>query len=479
MLTFQLIQEVTGGLWINQPKDKNAIVQKASFDTRKIDDAEIFFAWVGENSDGHLYVNQLPGSNIKLVIVEKDVQLDAKLALLKVPDSQKALAQLAKHLAEQFDGKVINITGSSGKTTAKSWLNHMLKDSFNVLTNIGSFNNHIGCPLTILNLNQKHDLMILEMGTSGLGELDFLSALAPADITVLLNVGSAHLGMFGSLDNTYKAKLEIFHHQKPNALSLIPFKDEKLKAKHQLKNHQYFGSGSSGFSWKTISIDTNAKQQQIQFQTPEGLKTTWVNQMGDYVGETLSALLSICYHLDLKWEDISWKLLTLPQEKGRSTIVKGLNNVTILDDVYNANPDSVINMLKTICQLDFKNYVGIIGNLAEMDDGLKASAGNIVENIPEKLNQLLLNGETGEILAPLIRKKYPKMKVTFFSDLENMIAAAGKLCSEYTIIGIKGSRSAHLERVLYALMEKSVSCNLTWCGLLQMCNQCDKLLVKN
>jgi len=475
MLTFQLIQEITDGVWINPPKDNTIKLQKGAFDSRKIEDAEIFFAWKGESSDGHKYINQLPGTGIKLVIVEKAVALDTQIAVLKVADSQLALAELAKFLTKEFQGKVVNITGSNGKTTAKSWLTHILQDNFNVLTNIGSFNNHIGCPMTILNVNEKHDLMILEMGTSGLGELDFLSSIAPADISVLLNVGSAHLGEFGSKENTYRGKLEIFNHQKPNAISIIPFNDNKIKKGYSFKNYQYFGIGSPEYSCQTISIDPIRKKQQIQFQTPEGSKSIWVNQLGDYVGETLSALLAICYFLGLKWNDISGKLATLPQEKGRSTFVKGINNVTLLDDVYNANPDSMISMLKIICQLDYKNYVGIIGNLAEMDEGLRESADFIVENIPDKLTGLLLNGETGKILAPLIQKKHKNIEVTYFTDLSDMIKAALLLCEEDTIIGIKGSRSAHLERVLYALKGELISCNLERCGLLQMCHLCDQL----
>jgi len=475
MFTFQSIQEITDGVWINHPKDRTVSLQKGAFDSRKIEDAEIFFAWKGENSDGHQYIDQLPGSSIKLVIVEKEVKLDAQIAVLKVPDTQQALAELAKFLTGEFRGKIVNITGSSGKTTAKSWLTHILQDNYNVLTNIGSFNNHIGCPITILNVNEKHDLIILEMGTSGLGELDLLSSIAPADISVLLNVGSAHLGEFGSKENTYRAKLEIFNHQKPSAISIIPFNDDKIKEGYPFKNYQYFGIGSPEYSWKTISIDPVTKKQQIQFQTPEGSKSIWVNQIGDYVGETLSALLAICYFLGLKWNDISGKLAILPQEKGRSTFVKGLNHVTLLDDVYNANPDSMINMLNTICQLDYKNCIGIVGNLAEMDEGLKESADFIVENIPDKLTGLLLNGETGKILAPLIQKKHKNIEVNYFGDLSEMIKAALPLCEENAVIGIKGSRSAHLERVLYALKGELVSCNLEKCGLLQMCHLCDQL----
>jgi len=266
-MNFKQIQQITNGEWIVAPRNPEHEISTGAFDTRSLGEAQIFFAWKGDHSDGHHYLSQLVGSSIRLIVVEKTVDPIADLAILKVSNSLQALHQMAAFQIRQFKGKVISLTGSSGKTTSKTWLCQVLEKRFRLLANPGSFNNHIGCPLTILSLKPSHDLLILEMGTSGLGELSRLSAIAPADVTLLLNVGHAHLGRFGSLENTYRAKLEIFSEQRPGAVSLIPFADERLKTLCRKENVAYFGQGAPCYEWKTLAIDPERMTQTLCLKT--------------------------------------------------------------------------------------------------------------------------------------------------------------------------------------------------------------------
>lgn len=455
------------------PPDVDLEVTVGAFDTRTLGQSEIFFAWQGENSDGHCFLKQLEGSRVKLVIVEKEVPPLRDIAVLKVPSSLEALHKMARYLALDFKGKIINITGSSGKTTAKTWLTHILRDRFNLLSNPGSFNNHIGCPITILSLNAGHNLMILEMGSSGLGELEILSAIAPADITLLLNVGHAHLGKFGTLENTYRAKTEIFSNQRDGAVSILPHDDQRLAPYLPAGPVQTFGKGSAEFSYQTVSIDSEKKTQCIRFQTPFGDKTVTVGQLGHYVGELLSAILAVCNNLGLTWQHIEEKLQSLPQEKGRSTFLKGINETLLLDDTYNANPESMINMLETICSLQMDQHIGVVGNLAELDADLSESADYILSNLPDKLTALFLSGESGKILTPLIRKRKPKLKTVYTSSIMEIIEYLQPFLSARTVIGIKGSRSSHMERVVHLLTGVQFSCILNTCGRLNRCDICD------
>jgi UDP-N-acetylmuramoyl-tripeptide--D-alanyl-D-alanine ligase len=473
LLRFSNIQQITGGQWLMPPPDFDVEVRAGAFDTRSLNQAEIFFAWQGDHSDGHDYLQQLEGSGIKLAIVEKEVPPLHDIAILKVHDSLEALHKLAKYLALHFKGKIVNITGSSGKTTAKTWLSHLLKDHFRVLNNPGSFNNHIGCPITISSLNPDHNLMILEMGSSGLGELEILSAIAPADITLLLNVGHAHLGKFKTLENTYRAKTEIFAHQRHNAVSILPYGDQRLTPYWPVGQVQTFGKDSSEYSYQTVSIDPEKKMQRIRFQTPFGEKTVNVGQLGNYVGDLLSALLAVCFNLGLSWQDIHTRLQSLPQEKGRSTFLNGIKGVLLLDDTYNANPESMVNMLETICSLQMDQYIGVVGNLAELDTDLSESAEHILSNLPDKLTTLFLSGETGEILTPLIQSRKPQLKTVYASSVVEIIEQLQPMLNPRTVIGIKGSRSSHMERVIHGLTGTPFSCILKTCGRLNSCDVCD------
>ncbi len=473
LLRLSRIQQITEGHWLVPPPVPDIEVRVGAFDTRSLNQAEIFFAWQGEQSDGHDYLQQLEGSEVKLAIVEKETPQLSDIAILKVDNSLDALHKMAKYLAYGFTGKIVNITGSSGKTTAKTWLSHLLKDRFKVLSNPGSFNNHIGCPITILSLNADHNLMILEMGSSGLGELEMLSSIAPADITLLLNVGHAHLGKFKSLENTYRAKTEIFAHQRNGAVSILPYGDQKLTPYWPTGKVRTFGKDSPEYSYRTVSIDPEKKTQCIQFQTPFGEKTVNVGQMGNYVGELLSALLAVCFSLGLSWLDIETRLQSLPQEKGRSTFLNGIKGVLLLDDTYNANPESMINMLETICSLQMEQYIGVVGNLAELDTNLSESAEFILSNLPDKLTTLLLSGETGQILTPLIQKRKPQLKTVYASSVVEIIEQLLPMLNSRTVIGIKGSRSSHMERVVHGLSGTQFSCILKTCGRLNSCDVCD------
>lgn len=476
LLNFSIIEAITAGEWLSRPERMDETVVGGTFDSRNLGSADIFFAWKGEKGDGHQYISQLKGSAIKLIMVEKDVPLLPGIAILKVKNSLEALQTMARHLAKGFSGKIVSITGSCGKTTAKTWLNHMLKDQFKILTNIGSFNNHIGCPITILNMQPDHNLMILEMGTSGLGELELLSSIAPADVTVLLNVGHAHLGKMGSLENTYRAKLEIFTHQKEGAVSIIPDFDSKIKAQFKKDNAVYFGPEAGLFNWSGVAIDEESFQQLIQFGTPAGKKEVNVNQLGDYAGDLLSASLAICHHLGVSASGITDKFATLPQEKGRLTPLVGMNGVKILDDTYNANPESVVNMLNIICSLKADQYIGVVGNLAEMDKGLKNSIGIMKEKLPTNLTHLFLEGETAPAIQRMVEESFPHIQTYLITSFEKTLSQLKALATPKSVMGIKGSRSSHMERYVYALSEdQPVTCHLQKCGLLKMCNGCEQL----
>jgi len=477
LLTYKDIENITQGEWLTKPKDFQVKIKGGTFDTRSLGKANIFFAWSGESGDGHMYLSQLDGSDMVLIVVEKRVPVVGEIPMLFVPDSLRALQNIAQELGHRFVGKIVTLTGSCGKTTIKSWLSYLLKEKFNVLSNTGSFNNHIGCPITILNLTTDHDLLLLEMGTSGLGELNLLSSLVPADITILLNVGHAHLGMFGSLENTYIAKTEIFNNQKAEAVSLIPSGDSRIKSLLKGKNYQLFGKGSPDFSWKNLEVDPKEKKQKLQFQTPEGNQTVWVNQLGAHVGDLLSAAIAVCYQLGLNWKDIEPKFSTLPLEKGRSTFRTGLNDVIILDDTYNANPESVANMLATLCSIPAEEHIAVIGNLAEMDENLKDSVDVIIRSIPQKLTKLFLSGETAPILKKVIGEHFPQIRIKEIQSIRKTIEALKPLCDKSAIIGVKGSRGSHTERIVAGLAGQSIQCEKMVCGLLKMCLECDEMTV--
>ncbi|OGH03474.1 MAG: hypothetical protein A2600_10135 [Candidatus Lambdaproteobacteria bacterium RIFOXYD1_FULL_56_27] len=472
-LSFAQIQALTEGTWAVAPPNPNETLWGAGFDTRKLHEEQIFFALSLGGGDGHAYLHHLKGSKVRLAIIERPVPPVAGIAYLQVSDSLKALHQIAHWKAQSFQGKIIALTGSCGKTTTKTWMLHLLSAQYSVQANPGSFNNHIGCPITLLSLKPQTEILILEMGTSGTGELELLSRIAPADVTLLLNVGHAHLGKFGSPEALLEAKMEIFLHQRLGARSVIPSFDRRVASK-MAGDYLTYGPNTA-FRWESLGQDGNQGTQKLRLFSPKGAEEVEVPHLGAYVPELLSAILAVFYALGIELKNLPQRVATLPQEKGRSTLLSGTKGERVLDDSYNANPESLVNMMTTLTQLEGDCFVACVGNLAEMDENLLLSGEVIINGIPRGLTHLLMCGSTAQSLSPLIQSIHPSLNVQTFDEPLAMLEALEPLRKPGTNIGVKGSRSAHMERLVLALTGALVRCPLERCGLLQNCSTCPKL----
>lgn len=472
-LSFAQIQTLAEGTWAVAPKDPDETLWGAGFDTRKLQEEQIFFALSLGGGDGHAYLHNLKGSKVKLAVVERPVPPIEGIAYLVVSDSLKALHQIAHWKAQSFPGKIIALTGSCGKTTTKTWMRHLLSADYKVQANPGSFNNHIGCPITLLSLLPQTEILILEMGTSGTGELELLSRIAPADVTLLLNVGHAHLGKFGSPEALLEAKMEIFLHQRLGARSVIPGFDRRIASRMQ-GDYLTYGPNTA-FRWEFLGQDGAKGTQRLRLFSPKGTEEVEAPHLGAYVPELLSAILAVFYALGIEVQNLAQGVATLPQEKGRSTLLLGKKGERVLDDSYNANPESLVNMMTTLTQLDGDCFVACVGNLAEMDENLLLSGEVILKGIPKGLTHLLMCGSTAQSLSPLIQSIYPALEVQTFKEPLDMLDTLEPLRKPGTNIGIKGSRSAHMERLVLALTGTVVRCSLERCGLLQNCATCPKL----
>ena len=203
-----------------------------STDTRTIEPGALFFALVGENSDGHEYVKAAFDRGAAAAVVSSVVE-NAGGPLLVVPDTLDALGDLAMRYRRQFDIPVVGITGSVGKTSTKEMVAAILRTRYNVLASAKNFNNEIGVPLTILQLNSSHEVAVIEMGMRGLGEIDRLAEIAQPNIGLITNIGYAHIERLGSQENIAKAKGELFVRLPADGVALVPanseFKHELIK----------------------------------------------------------------------------------------------------------------------------------------------------------------------------------------------------------------------------------------------------------
>ncbi len=487
MLTPQLIQKITQAecffvpqKW--QEKDWRKTLCGAAFDTRTLKKEQIFFCWKGEQvegkrADGHSYLKQLQKSPIRLVIIEKSFAFQeifnspAKIGfvILKVKNSREALHKIASFVAKNFSGKIVAVTGSSGKTTAKNWLATVLAKKYKVLESYGSFNNLIGCPISLLSL-KKENLVVLEMGTSEKGEIAKLVNIIQPHYSVLLNVGLAHLKYFKNLKTTYQEKTAIFSSSRLKR----GFYSSSITPKPKQKKLSRFGAASS-YNCDLLKINLKKKKTLCKIQFKQNKEELDFSVLGYHLKETISMLLAVADALGLSWQQIKTRLKKLSPVAGRMKILARKNNRFIIDDSYNANPNSVINLLNTVALCTGYKKIVVIGFLAELEKDLKTTVKYLKKNIPKGIDKIYFSGKTGKILAEQLSKlnsiEFAKIESTskestskestskeatskestrieFIGDKANLLQKIKKEFTKNSVLAIKGSRVAKLENLL-------------------------------
>ena len=206
------ILEAVGGQLLGSIDTENTFVVNVQTDSRAAQAGDLFVAIVGEKLDGHRFVENAMAAGAEGCLVSKEPQAipEGKFCVL-VPDTVKAMGDLAAYYRRKLGLPVVAITGSVGKTTTKDMVASVLSERFRTLKTDGNFNNHIGVPLTIFRINADDEAAVVEMGMNHLGEIDYLVRIAQPDVAVITNVGDAHIGNLGSRENILRAKCEIFH----------------------------------------------------------------------------------------------------------------------------------------------------------------------------------------------------------------------------------------------------------------------------
>ncbi len=224
MLLEEIIKATNGKLLSGNPSDK---IEGYSKDSRTCSKGMLYIPIKGENFDGHDFIEDAFKNGASTIITAKEVHYPEKNVVL-VEDTLKALGDMARYYRNKSNAKVVGITGSVGKTSTKDMIYSVISTKFKTLKTEKNYNNHIGLPLTILNWHDE-EVMVLEMGMNHLNEIDYLTNIAKPDIAVITNVGTAHIGELGSIENILKAKLEITHGLKQNGFLILNKDSDPLK----------------------------------------------------------------------------------------------------------------------------------------------------------------------------------------------------------------------------------------------------------
>jgi len=405
--------------------------QLVSTDTRQIKPASLFFALKGPNFNGNLFVEEALEKGAMYSISDEYKGDNSKVIL--VDDVLKTLQDLANYHRKQLGIKVIGIGGSNGKTTTKELLHACMSKAFNVFSTVGNLNNHIGVPLTLLQLTSKHQFAIVELGANKGGDIEELCLIAEPDFGVITNIGKEHLEGFGDIEGVAKAESELYDYLlKNNGHSFVNEDDMWLmNMSKRLKNKTGYSIHSDQFSDVQLVPQISFYYQGLHFESP---------LFGAHNLQNIKAAITISDFFGVNTELIREAIAEYHPQNNRSQIIQTDKGNTILMDAYNANPSSVESAIKTFREMKNKPQYVVLGDMFELGSHEAAEHQAILDlcaSIPE-LNAILVGNAFHRCnITNSNIKTYPNkeeaMQYFVVKDLRN------------SNVLLKGSRSMKME----------------------------------
>lgn len=424
-------------------------------DSRNITQGQLFVALKGENFDGHDYIAQAIAQGAAAVLVSRVVE-GVEPAIV-VQDTYQALGELATFWRAKFTMPVIAITGSNGKTTVKEMISAILAAKAGsvdaIHATVGNLNNHIGLPLTLLKLRATHQFSVLEMGMSHLGEIDYLTRIAKPTVAVINNAGTAHIGEVGSRDNIAKAKGEIFAGLRDDGVAVINADDDFAgywKSLNTDKKILSFGlKNAADVTAKYVEVEGVS---QVHLTTQQGEVRFQLAVLGAHNISNALAASAVAVALGISIQDIATGLSKFSAVKGRLQRKAGLQGAVIIDDTYNANPDSMKAAIDVLAKQTGEKIL-VLGDMGELGADAKQMHAEIGAYAKAAgLAQLYC---LGDLSVEIVRGFGTGAQ--HFSSPEAITQAIKPQLNRHTVVLVKGSRFMKMERVVNLLLEEDLS----------------------
>ncbi len=415
-------------------------------DSRIAVPGNIFFALNGENYDGHTFAQQALGDGcIMAVIDNSDFAVPGKTIL--VDNVLASLQQLACHHRQQFEIPVVAVTGSNGKTTTKELMREVLSSGYNTLATRGNLNNHIGVPLTLLEMKGYHQIAIIEMGANHEGEIDLLCRIAGPTHGLITNAGLAHLEGFGSPEGVLRAKGELFAYLKKTGGQIF-LNYDRLNLRDLARDLEAecvsFGSGKEHFVSGTMPGSRDRLEMEVRVQKSGQVFNLETQLAGDYNFENVLAAVCTGTWFGISPVEIKKAVEGYVPGNNRSQIVETSSN-TLLLDAYNANPDSMKAAIINFNDMPGKNKSVILGDMLELGEYAAGEHNKIIELLQVKgFRQVLLVGD-------MFCKSSAPAGYLRFRNVDRLINWLKHNPLSDQFILLKGSRGIQLEKCINKL----------------------------
>ncbi len=449
-MTVTEIAAVVSGVWWN-PCEQVPAISAVSTDSRNITPGCLFLPWVGEQFDGHNFIDAALDAGAAGCLCAKlpqDIRPDK--FYIKVADTRLALRDMASAYRDKFDIPFVQITGSVGKTTTKEMIAAVLGAKLNVLKTPENFNNDIGTPLTLFGLSPEHQAAVIETGMNHFGEIEYLGAMVRPDIAVISNIGDAHIEYLGSRGGILKAKCEIFEHLKDDGIAILNGDDALLdtvtlpqriircgQSEHcQVRISDILDHGVNGI---TCTVTSEKDMYHLNIPAP-----------GEHMAYAASIAVAVGEVLGLSKEEIIRGVAAYAPIGSRMHILRLSDGRVLLDDCYNANPQSVSAALEVLARTECERRVAVLGDMGEL--------GDLTEQA--HFNAGALAAMLGIDFVVAIGSKAVKIadgaamggaEVLHFATREEAMPTLREQLQPHTTMLIKASHAMHFEEIVKEL----------------------------
>ena len=428
-------------------QDSGAPVTGVTTDSRAVQPGQLFIPLVGERFDGHAYIAKAldGGAAGCLTAREPEALLPGKL-YIQVADTRLALKALASWYRGKFHLPVVQVTGSAGKTTTKEMIASVLSQRYNTLRTEGNFNNDIGAPLTLLRLMPEHQAAVIETGMNHFGEIRYLGEMVRPDIAVITNVGDAHIENLGNTrQGILRAKCEIFENLTPEGIAVLNGDDELLNTVTLPQTILRCGVGD-GCGVRVTDIDDRGLEGVACTVTIEGEHYRLTTSApGRYMIYPMAMAAAIGRRLGLTGEEIAAGVAAYTTVGSRMHLIRLPGERLVIDDCYNANPQSMAEGLRMLAASPARHRVAVLGDMGELGQ-LTAQAHRDMGALTRRLG--LTAVAVGEKMHALTETD---TQAQWFATVEEAMPAIRQLFTPGTAVLVKASHAMHFERIVKEL----------------------------
>ncbi len=455
MTITEITGAVKGKLVQGDPMRK---ISGVSIDSRTIDKGQLFIAIIGEQLDGHRYIQHAVDNGAGAVIAQSQTELSGELPLIMVDNTTTALQDLASYYRQKFvQLPVVGITGSAGKTSTKDMIAALLSKSFRVAKTQGNLNNYYGLPLTILQLTGDEEIAVLEMGMSNLGEIDLLARIARPRIGVITNVGAAHLENLGTIENVARAKSELIKALPTDGVAILNYDNIYVRNMEKVFKGQkiiFYGLTEQAQLYPDELVLDHATGTSFTVNYQQERVSLVLNKPGQHNLYNALAAIAVAREFKVGWPEIKTALQQVEFSNLRWEIKELGDNIVLINDTYNANPLSMQAALHTARNIAPGRVIAVLGamlELGQLEERAHRELGQFI--CEQKIDLLISVGPLGALIAQgAVEAGMEASRVFTRENNQQASQLLLELLEKDDTVLIKGSRGNKMEEIVEVVL---------------------------